>query len=343
MLPPFQGNSIRVHRYSKWRHTVDEQAIPELKSFVERGVIPSIRTLYYILESKKIIPHSDNSYEKLGKYLVEARLEGKIPWEWISDEGRVVIGDFDTYYVSPENYIESAIDYLQKAPKHYRTNIYRWHKQPHYVEVWIEKLALADTFQSYLQNRQVKIAVNKGYSSWAFIHRNCKRLSQVIAKNMNSGDDKQIHILYFGDFNPSGIHMERFLVDQGIEHFCSKGYFGVDVTVGFERIAVTQKQIKKYNLPKKLKEEDPALENDSRSNKFEQIYGELYSVDLDVLLAYKPVEFKQLVQKSVDKYFDKRIYQEEVLDNPEHSPEAICGLVCDKVDSFEEDDNAAPG
>lgn len=58
-------------------------------------------------------------------------------------------------------------------------------------------------------SRQVRIAVNKGYAGWTFLSENADRLMEIRLKH----PDKRIHILYFGDFDPSGEDMDRHLVD----------------------------------------------------------------------------------------------------------------------------------
>jgi hypothetical protein len=197
----------------------------------------------------------------------------------------------------------------------------RWYNQLHYVEVWIEKQALADTFSSFLRGRDVHIAVNKGYSSWTFLHDNCMRLKQII-------DDtgKQIHILYFGDFDPSGDDMDRHLKNAFSQ-------FNLEGKIDFRRIAVTREQIQEFNLPHKPQDEETVnkLKRDTRTKGFiEKHGGELYAVELDALLAIVPSELQNIIQRSVDQFFDRDIY-EAALSLPEHQPDAIDGLVRKKL------------
>lgn len=56
-----------------------------------------------------------------------------------------------------------------------------------------------------LIGRDVRITVNRGYSGWSFLYENCMRLLEI----KRSG--KEIHILYFGDFDPSGNDMDNAL------------------------------------------------------------------------------------------------------------------------------------
>src|SRR5918999_2798874 len=93
-------------RNSKWRLVVDNHVIPALGWYESRGIKPSLRTLFYRLVSLEIIPNTINSYDKLSEYIVEARKEGRISWDAISDKVRYSISNFNDYYVSPERYVD---------------------------------------------------------------------------------------------------------------------------------------------------------------------------------------------------------------------------------------------
>jgi hypothetical protein len=170
----------------------------------------------------------------------------------------------------------------------------RWYKQPHYVEVWIEKQALADTFSSFLEGRDVRIVVNRGYSGWSFLFENCMRLLKVKRSR------KEIHILYFGDFDPSGDDMDDHLED-------AFRYFGLE-DIDFERIAVTEEQIEEFNLPPmpKNKETIDKVNHDTRKNGFIKKYGKLYIVEVDALLAIVPDKFKSIVKDRLTNSLTKK-------------------------------------
>lgn len=267
----------------------------ELPWFQEREITPTLRTLFYRLVSLEVIPNTNQAYKQLSSITVAARKKGKLRWDSFSDEGRLVLSDFIEEYKTPEQFVQLHIDLLKKASQNY--TIPRWHKQLHYVEVWIEKQALADTFSSFLRGRDVRIAVNRGYSSWSFLYENCTRLLKV----KDSG--KEIHILYFGDFDPCGDNMEDHLDKAFV-------YFGLE-DIDFQRVAVTEEQIEKFNLPHmpNNKETINKVNNDTRKRRFIKKYGELYIVELDALLAIEPDEFKSIVQESVDQFFDISIHQ----------------------------------
>ena len=220
---------------TNWKKVIDEVK-SSLIWFQRHGVPrPSLRTVFYRLVSLEVIPNTKQSYKSLSSVTVKARKSGEIPWDCFSDQGRPVLGNFEENYRSPEQFIQLGINFLKNVPQSY--TVPRWHKQPQYVEVWIEKQALADTFISFLKERQVKVAVNKGYASWTFLYDNHKRLQQLTKKT-----GKNINVLYFGDFDPSGEDMDRHMQQ-------SFSTFGIKDTINFQRISVTQEQIEKFNLP----------------------------------------------------------------------------------------------
>jgi len=164
-----------------------------LNWFKERKIRPTLRTLFYRLSSPplEVIPNTENAYKRLSKVLVKERKEGRIPWDAIADKVRLVVTNFDDRYETPEEYIQHGINFLKNAHDSY--TIPRWYNQKHYVEAWVEKLELTDTFESFLEGRDVRVVPNAGFASWTFLYENFKRLAAVKEKY----PDKIIHILYF--------------------------------------------------------------------------------------------------------------------------------------------------
>lgn len=295
-----------------WEKIVRKDVMSQLSSFAAGGIIPTLRTMHYRLYSLQTIPNTKSAYTTLSDRTARAREDGRLPIDCFADDTRYIVGEFDTEfdYQTPESSIDSFINYLKNFSKNY--SIPRWYKQPNYVEIWTEKKAMIRTFESILGDREVLIVPFGGYTSITYHNDNCKRLK----KFQELG--KKVHILYFGDVDPSGEDIQR-----DIERKLSK-YLIYDVD--FKRIAVTEKQIAKFNLPR-----DPdaktldKLKNDTRSDGFKSNHnGELFQVEVDALTAYVPEEFKNMVLGPVDQYFDNDIYKKLLL---EHSPEQLHRLV----------------
>jgi len=299
-----------------WRRVVEEsRAI--IVEFLDRGVVPTLRTVYYALVSKELIPNTRSAYKTLSRKLVEARKSGFIEWSWIADETRQTVGG-DWPYWDPDEYSETLVEEFWEKLNEFKYPY--WMDQDYYLEVWLEKFALAKTFYNWLRDLNVVLVPSRGYSSWTFLHQAYERISQ-------EAEDRDVVILYFGDFDPSGKDIERFL-REALE------WFGLEVEV--KRVAVTQDQIAKYNLPH-TPEEASEIAKLMRDPRFKSWPYGLYRVELDALLAYVPDEFERIVRESVEEYFDWETY-EEVKEREEEDRERVRERVLELIRERMEDE-----
>jgi hypothetical protein len=186
------------------------------------------------------------------------------------------------------------------------------------VEIWLEKDAAVETFRSIVKDRHVRVVPNRGHSSVAFFDRNVDRLKEKQAEG------KQIHILYFGDLDPSGEVMDKVYKRKFLEY----GLFNVD----FKRLAVTKEQMERFGL---LHDPDPStlrkLKRDSNRHAFRLKYNlksdnELYAIQLEAMQTPNVRRFlKMLVLRSIDQFFDHGIYDQVLFERPK--PAEINALV----------------
>jgi len=297
----------------------------ELDNFEAQGYKPTLRAMFYRLFSRQIIPNTPSAYDRLSKTTVLARMKGQLELDCFIDNSRQVIGGFNEEYWTPLQIIDARVDILKNTDSDYTEFIPRWHNQPHYVEVWIEKDAMAGVFQTILDRMEIRIVPMKGNVSLSFLNECANRIKRF----QNLG--KNVHILYYGDFDPSGDFMDKDLVDR-------LNRLGVDRReIDFQRVAVTPKQIADYNLPsdpdKATKEK---MDRDSKSAQFIVKYGKLHAVELDALPALIPNVFRQeLVIDYVRQYFDERIYQEII---NEYTSEDVNKLLKDKIRILTQDE-----
>lgn len=281
-----------------------------LEFFRGQGVKPTLRTLFYNLYSKGLIPNTKTAYQSLSKQLVKARKEGRYAWDFLEDKTRVVYGSledirFDDNVVETtkerlvdkledldiESMINEFFDYLRP----YMWVGY-WADQKVVVEIWIEKEALASTMQTWTMSKYLPIRVNRGYSSWTFIYNNVQALKQTLDKH------EKVIVLYLGDLDPSGVDIQRFLTES-IE------YLGIDPSkVELERLGVTSAQVEKYKLPPKP-EDAETLEKLARDPRM-KTYSEQYVVELDALIAYVPSEFRRELLETIEKFRDRQVYED---------------------------------
>lgn len=254
----------------------------------------TLRQLYYRFVAMDLIENKQSQYQYLGEAIKEARLSGFIPWGWIEDRTRSTdAGDYDA--VDPRDRFEGNFEWFKQTPDRYHRP--RWQGQRHYVEVWVEKEALAGVFAAVCDDLKVVSFPNRGYTSITMLKEAAERFKDKRREKVPPmGNRRQCSILYFGDFDPSGQDIERNIREKLNDTF----YASVHV----ERMALTREQIDEYELPPQ-----PAKRSDSRYDDFVAEHGNM-AVELDAL---PPEDLRQLIRDSVDEYFDESHYREEVL------------------------------
>jgi len=236
----------------------------------------------------------------------------------IVDESRTIIDINDSFY-SPEQLVDNQLDVLESLPEVYKKHyIPRWLGQPQYVEVWVEKKAMAGVLKSILAAYEVRIVPTGGWASFTYERNNLKRLKDKIRQG------KKVHILYLGDYDPSGLRMDEKMIDRYWKEY------GIDL----KRIAITKEQIRKFGL-QHLTNPDPEvlskLRRDSNADVFRRNNdGSLFQIEVDVLQVLDPAILKDLLVSNLERYFDQKIYN-EVMQDPKLSPMYIRGLVDKKV------------
>jgi len=271
------------------------------------------RQVYYQFVSRDLIPNTPRSYQNLTAMLTDARYAGMISWDAIEDRGREpsTPGEWD-----------SIDDIVAAAMNGFR--LPRWKGQPNYVEVWVEKQALAGVLLPITRRHHVTLMVNKGYSSASAMYESAMRmisacgarlevvctaceafyddrdvdnakkcgacgakakpLARAVVDTDGGGDDvdREVHLLYLGDHDPSGEDMVRDIRDRLTE-------FGVPNLI-VHKVALTMAQIKKFKPPP-----NPAKVTDSRAKAYIAEHGES-SWELDAL---PPRELNRLVDGAI--------------------------------------------
>ena len=211
---------------------------------------------------------STNAYAKVIDLTVTCRLAGLIPLDSILDD-TALLGT--TQYACP---IET---YLLLQVNQYRSNWFE--KQKYYVECWLEKRALGRIFQSITDAYGVYLSVSGKYPSLAQVKSAIDRFED---------HDKPKVILYFGDLDPTGKDMPRYLRDMFPELGCT------DVTI--EEITVNVSDVKNYGLPK-----IPLKSKDKRTEWYMRTFGIDYGVEIDAL---PPSLLRQKIAEVIEYFLD---------------------------------------
>jgi hypothetical protein len=288
-----------VKKEGRWERIIGEVK-KQLDVLDSQGITPTLRTMHYRLVSLGTIGNTTNEYKELSRQTARARENGLLPINCFVDQSREVYDNEyldDSDFSEPEDYVDDAISGLESLDENYvNLDLPQWYNQKHYVGIWLEKDALLSTFVRYIGDLKVRIVPNKGYSSLPFLYDNSLRLRRI-----SNDEDKQIHLRYFGDFDPSGSDMDRDIE----ERLGMLGVFNVD----FERVAVKREHVEEYGLPPMPSDAESIrkFHNDPRTSGFVAEQGGRFAVELDALTVFAPEAFKQMIQDCVNEFYDERI------------------------------------
>jgi hypothetical protein len=179
-----------------------EQIINEYQPLV--GAL-TVRQIYYQLLSRGLISAEDD--KNVGKALLRTREVGYISWDSIIDNVRYRMRPHRIMDICEKPSPEQEIDLKIKralnpdAAKHYQFS--RWYNQPYYVELWVEKDAIAAFFdRSIRKEYQVLVEVCKGRISSTNKYNAAMRFEEL--RYLTDGEI-EIIILYYGDHDPTGL------------------------------------------------------------------------------------------------------------------------------------------
>lgn len=335
------------HRKGKGRLKYDWGKISDvikivLKKYESEGIELTLRKLNYLLIALKVIPGLKKTYDSLGKHMTEGREVGRYQPNCIVDERHPII-DIDDTYSSPEELIDHHLDRIRNIAEWYHKNdryFPKWYGQKNYVEIWTEKEAavarLIDINNK--NNLQVRIVPFGGFPSFASLHESVvKRLKTKIDLGKN------IHLLYLGDFDPSGEKIDE-TTRRRLSHIWRLDSYAKRHSVIFKlhRIAVTEQQIIEYELPwdpeKTGEEEQAKLFNNPNYQSMKLRHGRVYACGLDAFEILHLKQYESTIVDSVNQYFDKNLYDTHLKRHKkDYSEEHIRQVRGDYVKKFAEE------
>lgn len=226
----------------------------------------TVRQVFYRLVSEGVIDKTEQEYKgTVVRLLADLRREGRVPFGDIADSTR---------WVRRPKSSDGLEDFLDDSISLYRRNM--WQDIDAYVEIWLEKEALAGVLWRSTSKWNVPLMVTRGYASLSYLHGAGEAIRE---------QGKPAYLYYFGDYDPSGCDITR-QVEEGVREF------GGDCEIHFERVAVTNQQILDLKLPTR-----PTKKTDSRSKGFD---GESVEVD-----AIPPVDLRKLCEDCITQHIDE--------------------------------------
>jgi len=217
----------------------------------------TVRQIYY-----RLLGQLGLNYRQVCYLCKVGREEGLISPSNIVDRSRPIYGK--KMWEDKKDFVEGISDMF---------NLDYWIDSKVRPQIWTEKDALSQVLYDVAREYNVDVYVSRGFLS---------------ISNKDRWGGSNIAVLYFGDFDPSGLFIDKDLeVSVAFENF--------------ERIALTEGMTK--GLPSvPLKKKDP------RTPSYVAQYGYDCGWELDAL---DPNKLKDLVKKSIEKYVDFDLQQKK--------------------------------
>jgi hypothetical protein len=286
--PPMAGKPAITF----WHGSVDDCLALVERAFVEGGRhARSVRHYYYQLANagllktwpKRYKTSADNAYDWVSRLLVNARENGRLGWNVVTDDGRRA----SSYYHSEplREYIEGIGD------SYYTVNI--WRGQASRVEIWTEKDGLYDVLNAVARRYGVVVNVSKGYSSASIKHDAAVKYRERLKE-----EEQTTTLLYVGDLDPSGVDIERDLYET-MRRYGYRGTPPVRVALKPEHVA---------GLPIEARQD--LKSGDSRTPKFKLDYPQLdYGYQIEALPGRR---LNELVELAIQAHMDIDAFNEAV-------------------------------
>jgi hypothetical protein len=182
----------------------------------------TIRQICYQAEVHGLVPKTELGFRRIQHDLLILRQQGVIKYDWISD---------NTWWMRKSQSYRGVEHFINLSLNTYRRDL--WHSAAPYVEIWIEKDALAGTIYDVTNPYDVPLMVARGFSSETYLYE----AAQAIIEK-----DKPSFIYAFFDHDPSGKHSAKH-IERKLRGFAP------GAEIHFELMAVTEQQIAEWHLP----------------------------------------------------------------------------------------------
>jgi hypothetical protein len=265
-LPSVAYEASPVKRRRAVRAEMEERAAFYIAYAEEHGPV-TVRGLYYQAEVHGVpgIDKADAAYERVQRQVLNLRRNGQLSYALIADMTR--------WMRKPASYdsVEAA---LRATAALYRRNLLN--DLEAYLEVWVEKDALAGVIYPVTAAYDVPLMVARGFSSETFCY-------EAVAQR--GSDQRPYYVYYFGDFDRAGQDAARSLQEKLTRFSAEAG-----IEVRFETVAVTLEQIRVWNLPTRLPK---------RKTGADRKWPHTFACELD---AVPPDELRQLVEAAINRH-----------------------------------------
>ncbi len=214
----------------------------------------TVRQIFYQLVTRNVVEKTEKDYQGVViRLLTDMRLADELDFDWIVNSSRIT-HETQTF--------DSVAHAVYDTARFYRRSAMRMSDV--YIEIWVEKEALAGIIYDAASVYDVPVVVSKGMPSLTQLYGSFRNIFRA------SDAGKKSFIYQFGDHDPTGALIPTVIADR-MEWFCWKANCTLPTV---ERYAITEEQIEEYSLPTRPTKRD----GNTHADNFE---GD--SVELDAL------------------------------------------------------------
>lgn len=228
----------------------------------------TLRALFYQLASAGGLPNSQPHYKRLMNVVARLREDGMMPCGWLTDNVRQTM--------KPSSW-SGLPDFWDSVRRSYRKSF--WASQPEYIEIALEKDALASTTWPVTHEFDVSLRVIRGFSSITYAMQIAQEWRHI---------QKPITMYYVGDYDPSGMAIEADLRAK-LSRYSGR-------TFQWQRLAVVEHDFDAFDLLPL-----PVKTTDVRSRAFHERYGSRCA-EADAL---PPSELRRRVRTAIESHIDR--------------------------------------
>lgn len=224
-------STVHHKRIRRSRGEVD-QLESQIYAVLEADHPQSVRHVFYRMTDPRLpvsVEKSENGYRHIQHRITEMRRSGKLPYGWITDATR------RGYFT---NTFTDKAEFIRRFAGLYRADL--WAMADAYVEVWAESRSIAGVIHGDCNDLAVSLYPAGGFSSITLAYQAAEFINDATGNG-----EREANVIYIGDYDPAGV-----LIDKSIEKEL-RAHLHSDVVLNFHRIAITEDQIERYDLPTK--------------------------------------------------------------------------------------------
>jgi len=148
----------------------------------------TVRGAFYQAVSRGLVPKDETKgYRLVQRRLLKLRESGELPYGWMTDGSRTVYG-----HVRYRN----ADEFARSVKTRYRQDY--WAETDEYVEIWIEKEALAGVVKPVVDEFGLDLYVTRGFASVTYLQEAADDISL---------EERPVYVYLFTDYDPAGMNI----------------------------------------------------------------------------------------------------------------------------------------